>query len=133
MGELDQKRSEWTVQCKKEQENLTKINMAKVAYAEGKTKKSCVDTRIASELNNKKLLISMNHDIKDLQADCKQSLTMNAAARKEFVWNVCRGVHGDVKKSISGVMKDLNHQDEVVGFNTTETVLKKPEQGHQIK
>jgi hypothetical protein len=119
--ELDNKKESFQKSCKMEKEKLTKINLAKLAYSEGKNKKSCVDTRTMSALNNQKMVNFFDGTIKKIEDNCALSQKLDAAKRIKFVWGVCKGVHGDVTTSISKVMTDMDG----MGFGVTDTKVAK--------
>jgi len=120
--ELNNKKEIFEKQCQMEKEKTTKITLAKVAYSEGKNKKSCISTRIASELNNKKVISYFNETMANLRADCDHHSKLDKKSRADFVTGICKGVQNDVQVSIGKVlsaMKRVRRQSFHFQFNAT--------------
>merc|ERR1712178_147873 len=129
--ELDNKKESFQKTCKMEKEKLTKINLAKLAYSEGKNKKSCVDTRTQSALNNKKMMEYFDASIHKIEDNCAKATSLNAAARVKFVYGVCKGVQGDVTTSIRKVMDDVDNMSPI-GIKPSGKMAKKTKAAKKI-
>lgn len=129
--ELDNKKESFQKTCKMEKEKLTKINLAKLAYSEGKNKKSCVDTRTQSALNNKKMMEYFDASIHKIEDNCAKATKLNAAARVKFVYGVCKGVQGDVTTSIRKVMDDVDNMSPI-GIKPSGKMAKKTKAAKKI-
>merc|ERR1711924_38952 len=66
-SELKTKKAAFQKKCAKQKESITKNALAEQAYQESKTKKMCMKTRVASELNNKRMVEYYDFGIKKLK------------------------------------------------------------------
>merc|ERR1712178_665108 len=104
--ELAAKKEAFTKKCRKEKESITKKGLAEEAYQERKTKKMCMKTRVASELNNKRTIQYYDFGIKKLKANCKQADAMYQEDCSEFVDSVCKAIRQDIKGAVGKWMSD---------------------------
>merc|ERR1711998_374462 len=104
--ELAAKKEAFTKKCRKEKESITKKGLAEEAYQERKTKKMCMKTRVASELNNKRTIQYYDFGIKKLKANCKQADAMYQQDRVEFVNSVCKAIRNDIKGAVGKWMNE---------------------------
>merc|ERR1711988_409910 len=104
--ELASKKEAFTKKCRKEKETITKKGLAEEAYQERKTKKMCMKTRVASELNNKRTIQYYDFGIKKLKANCKQADAMYQQDRVEFVDSVCKAIRNDIKGAVGKWMNE---------------------------
>merc|ERR1711966_489436 len=102
--ELKEKKSAFEEKCEAEKEILKKKSAAAAAYQESKSKKMCVKTRVASEINNKKMVQYYNTGIKNLKANCEKANALYNSDREEFVKGVCKTIRADIKGAVSNWM-----------------------------
>merc|ERR1711998_368660 len=121
--ELAGKKTVFTKKCRKEKESITKKGLAEEAYQERKTKKMCMKTRVASELNNKRTIQYYSFGIKKLKANCKQADAMYQEDRAEFVDSVCKAIRDDIKGAVGKWMNENYKID--IGVKEIAPVAKK--------
>merc|ERR1711924_391423 len=103
-AERKTKKAAFQKKCAKQKESITKNALAEQAYQESKTKKMCMKTRVASELNNKRMVEYYDFGIKKLKANCNKADAMYTADRNKFVDGVCQTIRNDIKGAVSSWM-----------------------------
>merc|ERR1712091_236318 len=129
-SELKTKKAEFQKKCAKQKESITKNSLAEQAYQESKTKKMCMKTRVASELNNKRMIQYYDFGIKKLKADCSKADAMYTADRQKFVDGVCLTIRQDITGAVSSWMStnykiNIGVQKKTATKKVTKKVTKK--------
>merc|ERR1712224_83042 len=129
-SELKTKKAAFQKKCAKQKESITKNALAEQAYQESKTKKMCMKTRVASELNNKRMVEYYDFGIKKLKANCNKADAMYTADRNKFVDGVCQTIRNDIKGAVSSWMSsnykiDIGVQKKTKSGTKTSKTTKK--------